>query len=247
MKPYRNKGWRWLNKFESILPIAGARGKNAFTATSVAAPPLTDREEGEEGSMSVGIGNRHGSEVIETSSTIAPAAVAGCESDQMDVDTAVGSSSIGKRKHSDSLTENNESLTTTTSVSSVFTAPPKKKASSRGSQVVSKTSSASGGTSAKAAAKITPAVAIHNMQGSINRLTDIMEKTLAAPDPASVQRTQAMELLQKQDDGLTMEEQSEMISKFVMDSAIAGAYISLKDNAGLRQNWLQHLLKQNQD
>jgi hypothetical protein len=45
-----------------------------------------------------------------------------------------------------------------------------------------------------------------------------------------------MELLQKQDDGLTMEEQSEMISKFVTDSAIVGAYISLKENAGLRQN-----------
>jgi hypothetical protein len=191
MKPYCNKGWCWLNKFKSILPVAGARGKNAFTATSVAVPPLTDREEGEEGSMSVGIDNRHGSEVIETSSTIAPAAVAGCESDQMDVDTAVGSSSIGKWKHSDSLAA---SITTAASISSITTATssisteqPKKKASSRGSQVVSKTSLASGGTSAKAAAKITPAITMHNMQGSINRLTNIMEKTLAAPDPASVQ------------------------------------------------------------
>ena len=64
MKPYHNKGWNWLNKFKSILPIAAARGKNAFTATSVAAPPLTDREEGEEGSMSTGIDNRHGSELL---------------------------------------------------------------------------------------------------------------------------------------------------------------------------------------
>lgn len=36
---------------------------------------------------------------------------------------------------------------------------------------------------AKIAAKITPAVAVMNMQGSINRLTDVIEKTIATPPP----------------------------------------------------------------
>lgn len=110
--------------------------------------------------------------------------------------------------------------------------------------MVSKTSSASGVSSSK---KITPAVAIHNMQGSINRLTDVMEKSLTAPDPASMQRSEAMELLQTQDDGLTLKEQSEMISKFIADAAITGAYLSLRDNAVLRRDWLERILELKQD
>jgi hypothetical protein len=161
----------------------------------------------------------------------------------MDVDTAVGSSSIGKRKHSENID------TAAASVAFDSISPPKKKLSSKGasSRIVSKTSSASGGTSAKAAVKITPAVAILNMQGSINRLTDMMEKSLAAPDTASKQRSEAMDLLQTQNDGLTVEEQSEMISKFIADAATAGAYLSLRGNDELRRNWLQHVLKLKQD
>jgi hypothetical protein len=264
MRPFRNKGWPWLNKFESILPIGGARGRNSFTATMAAAPPLQEEEEGPgdgEGSMYVGIGDRHGSEIIESSfSTIVPPVAAapvaaGGEGDQMDVDivadSAVGLSSIGKRKYSENV--DHDTTATSEPVPPNSMAPPKKRVSSRGasSQVVSKTSSASGGAagaSSKAAAKITPAVAILNMQGSINRLTDIMERTLVAPpDSASKQRSEAMDLLQKQNDGLTVEEQSEMISKFVTDAAIAGAYLSLKENAELRRNWLKSILKSKQD
>lgn len=243
MKPFRNKGWRWFSKFESILPVAGARGRNAFTATSVTAPSVEDgeieAEEVEGGFVSVSAtGSGHSDNIIETSSTVVPA---GGDGDRMDVDTTVGSSSTGKRKHSDSLTENNESINATT-------APLKKKISSRGasSQVTPKTST-SDHTSTKGTTKITPAIAIHNMQGSINRLTDVMEKSLTAPDTASSQRTQAIDLLQTQDDGLTLEEQSELILKFVTDPAIAGAYLSLRGNPDLRRIWLQRLLNLNQN
>ena len=107
MKPYHNKGWHWLSKFELILPITGARERNAFTATSATAPPLHDGgEEGDEpeGSTSVGIVGRHGSEIIDTSfsTSIVPAATpVATGGDQMDMDVAaLGLSSIGKHKYS---------------------------------------------------------------------------------------------------------------------------------------------------
>ena len=34
MKPFRSKGWKYLSKFESIIPIAGANGKRAFAAST---------------------------------------------------------------------------------------------------------------------------------------------------------------------------------------------------------------------
>jgi hypothetical protein len=189
MKPFRNKGWRWLHKFESILPIAGARGRNSFVATSATAPPLHDGEgdlegesegpKGEEGSTSVGVDDIRSTGSL---SGVMPSVADSGEGDQMDVDTGtVGLSelSIGKRKHSDSLSENNELESVNVSTTSLpsITMPPKKKVSSRGassqsaSKVFSKTSSPSGhiSSSSKAAARITPAVAIHNMQGSINQ------------------------------------------------------------------------------
>jgi len=36
MKPFRTKGWKYQSKIESIIPVAGAKGKRAFAASTAA-------------------------------------------------------------------------------------------------------------------------------------------------------------------------------------------------------------------
>ena len=38
MKPFHNKGWPWLGRFESILPQSGAKGKHVYVL-ALSAPP----------------------------------------------------------------------------------------------------------------------------------------------------------------------------------------------------------------
>ena len=91
--------------------------------------------------------------------------------------------------------------------------------------------------------KITPAIAIHGMQGTLNCLTDVMEQNLGpTPNLVMTQRTKALTLLQEQDDDLTIEEKFEMIHHFTSNVAIAEVYLVL-NNDELRQAWLQSLLK----
>ena len=154
----------------------------------------------------------HGSDygsVMTASSTMRVAATSGDNSDQMDVDTAVGSSlSVGKRKHSDlpgddvlahDNHDDDSSLIDTAPPSSIPTshslpalspsvpsAPSssvrtssnplkKKKTASTRNSAGKVSSSVTGAPSSNIAIKITPAIAIHGMQGTLNRLTDVME------------------------------------------------------------------------
>ena len=119
----------------------------------------------------------------------------------------------------------------------------KKKTASTRNSAGKVSSSVTGAPSSNIAMKITPAIAIHGMQGTLNRLTDVMERNLGPiPDLAMTQRTQALTLLQERDDNLTIEEKSEMIHHFTSNVAIAEVYLAL-NNDELRQAWLQSLLK----
>jgi hypothetical protein len=213
----------------------------------------------------------------------------GNDSDEMDVDTAVGSaSSVGKRKHSDLMLpgdddDNNDdssvpghlniappssnsasrnllspTVPTVPSVPSVPSAPSAPSTSFRKSSSLPKkkkttlthnsagqnSSSGAGAPSGNTAMKITPAVAIHGMQGTLNRLTDVMERNLgpsSSPDPTSSLRTQAIILLQKRKDNLEVHEKTQVVRMFTDDIGLAEVYVALEDD-DLRQDWLQDLL-----
>jgi hypothetical protein len=62
MKPFRSKGWKYLSKFESIIPITGAKGKQAFAASTAAsssqmtvATESSDEEDEKEESLYGGV------------------------------------------------------------------------------------------------------------------------------------------------------------------------------------------------
>lgn len=244
-----------------MLPVSGAKGRNAFTATSSVAPQLPHNDDmdpvGEErlsGGVAMMGGDGNGVAGVASSAvrdvagpSIEHAPVSAGEGskgsaggDWMDVDTTIGSLSAGKRKHADDAENPSQPPTPLASTSRIPSAPRSGSAKKQRSAKVK--SSASGVTSSGAAMKITPAVAIHNMQGTINRLTDVIQQTLSAPqDPAALQRNDAIVQLQTREDGLTLDQKMLMIQKFTSDAAIAGAYLALSDDE-LRRGWMQHLL-----
>jgi hypothetical protein len=92
--------------------------------------------------------------------------------------------------------------------------------------------------------KITPAIAIHGMQGTLNWLTDIMEQNLgpsSSPDPTSLLRTQAIILLQRRKYNLEVYEKTKVICMLTDDIGLAEVYVALEDDE-LHWDWLQDLL-----
>jgi len=87
------------------------------------------------------------------------------------------------------------------------------------------------------------AVAINGLQGSINRLIDIVIKSMTTPeDFATTRRAQAVERVQDVDDGLSTMEKLELIRQFQENESAAGTYLSLI-NQPLRQAWIRTKLE----
>lgn len=207
--------------------------------------------------------------------------------DEMDIDTAVGSSlSVSKRKISDIHDEDDgyrythsdtsfrlgafpPASSVSTSISSgpsahsisslsvhnsANTRPKKKSALSRSVSSLAASSSNR---------KITPAVAIHGMQGTLNRLTDIMEQniqskkltstvslTVPSPVPSTVPstvtsalKTQAITLVQTRNDNLSTFDKTKLIRAFTKDVELAEVYLALQDEE-VRQNWLRMYIEE---
>jgi hypothetical protein len=89
------------------------------------------------------------------------------------------------------------------------------------------------------------AVAINGLQGSINRLIDIVIKSMTTPEDSRVAITrsaQAVERVQDVDDGLSTMEKVELIRQFQENESAAGTYLSLI-NQPLRQAWIRTKLE----
>jgi len=69
-----------------------------------------------------------------------------------------------------------------------------------------------------------------------------MNQCQTAPqDPAVTRMAQALKLLQERDDGLSVEEQINMIALFVKIPAAVDAYLAIEED-GLRQAWTENML-----
>ena len=79
------------------------------------------------------------------------------------------------------------------------------------------------------------------MQGTLNRITDIFEKS--TQDPSSTKLDEAIQRLQSTNDGLTIDEKSSLINQFIMKPSVASAYLAITDDA-LRVNWLRAMMVQ---
>jgi hypothetical protein len=80
------------------------------------------------------------------------------------------------------------------------------------------------------------------MQGTVNQLTDVFEKSMAVPEEGSVMcRDQAMQLVQEVEDGLLTTEKVGLITHFMNNTVAADTYLSLKDS-DVRKVWICNML-----
>jgi hypothetical protein len=100
--------------------------------------------------------------------------------------------------------------------------------------------------SAKAAGKIPNAADLHSMQRSINQITDNFEKSVTMPlDPQleAVGQNKALHLVQTYDNGLTLEQQMQLLTIFMGNHIAAEIYVGLV-NEDLKKSWLQSMLSE---
>jgi hypothetical protein len=92
---------------------------------------------------------------------------------------------------------------------------------------------------APASGKVTHALAMVGMQSQISWLTDVFEKLMSTPDDGmATKHSLAISQIQKFEDGLTVQQKVEMITKFQKDVSIAQTYLDLL-NGEVCQAWLQ--------
>ena len=239
MRPFHNKGWPHLHKFESILPQSGVKGKHAYAPASTnpallhgndSDPEPTNKKEVEAGSADALQGGEDGG-------------------NKMDVDGVRALAVASASKWSFSATSLDDPPPSSSLVALCSSGPLRKKRSSTPSSAASTHSSLITSCALSSAAttwskqssltKIMPAVAITSMQGSINRLTDVFEKTMAAPlNTVAAKQDNALQILQTQDAGsLSRVQMRKVVEIFTVNPASVTTYIALS-NDEIRWDWL---------
>jgi hypothetical protein len=246
MKPFRKKGWEHYDKVQAILPNVTARGKHAFSPTS----SIPNRGESSDDDEVMDETVVAGQVVDATTSAGGGGGHVDVESgERMDVDgvsAATSGASASKRKHS--ALEGGGGEASVSAAPSKSSRPSKKKTSAKPSSSSAIASSVSKKRPSKAVAEgITQAVALNGMQGSINRLTDIFEKSMSSSVPVHPQeakedlRNKALQLLQSRDEGLSEEEMVRVVNIFMRDRDVTGTYLALENDA-VRRKWLVDLV-----
>jgi hypothetical protein len=255
MQPFRNREWPHYDKMHVIMLNVRARGSHAFRATNVALPPPIDEEAGQETVGGMGITE----EALAARQMAAEFAagvheggsgnVAGTSSSaNMPLDDTLSSTnSTNKRKYSTMSTQaettsiNSGSVRASGSpITSSFTASSDRKG--KRSRSASKQNMVIASTSSRIAKAVTPAIAISGMQGSINQLTDVFERSMVTPEDGSVaHRNRAQERMQEVDDGLSTDDKVSMIYLFMNNATAADTYLSLNDS-NIRRAWVMRML-----
>jgi hypothetical protein len=247
-----------------ILPVSGAKGRHVYMASSTTGltSELLTNEIGSSdeadyevsGSIRFGTDGKivGGDGEIDSGERTYPApkrfSISEMEA-MMDVDTAqipTSSVSSGKRKFSAlcndtsgiSLLSSEPTASSDVTTSEHASAGPAGKKRSTGKDRQPRK------VSARKAAEISNATVLHGMQGTMNRVTDIFEKSVAQPlDPQSAIRSDALHFIQTRQDDLSLDETTKMVRLFMKDSVAAETYVALV-NDELRKNWLATMLKE---
>jgi hypothetical protein len=216
------------------MPTTRPRGTHVFRPSATTTPSFSDDINETEGEGSLATGTQ----LLQTTSGGSGEGSSTMAEDCMVIDTPPVQSgqpsiSASKRKFL-SLSDPDET-------GSVSSSDPSKKHS--------KNSKGSKGSkhkipiaSQRLAAQISQAASLNNMQGTVNRLADVFEKSMGAPEEGSViRRDRAMQLVQDVEDGLSVKEKAVLITHFMNNAIAADTYLSLKDNE-VRKAWVSSML-----
>jgi hypothetical protein len=254
MAPFHNKGWSYFDKFLDIIPNASARGGHAFSAMR-AAPPIPIDQAFDLDGLDKGTSGADAPE--ETSSNqnkIADAMDVDKEGDVETQGTAsiISAPSFAKRKLATVISDDDSASSSKLSASSVTSEPKKKKSatslpsiksapkSKASSPSVRPSKSAQG--SSRTSSKLSPALLVHEMQGSINTLAAAVRES-GATDPVAKLRQEAVHAVSQRDDGLSVADKINILELFRKDYASVQTYLALLEFEDLRKEWLQMQLK----
>lgn len=264
MAPFHNKGWPYFDKFLDIIPNASARGGHAFSAIH-AAPPIPIDLTFDLDGLDKGTSGAHAPE--ETSSNQNKITNAMDVDKEGDVETQgaasiISPSSFAKRKLAAVISDDDSAPApseTSLASSSKLSASPipsepmkKKKSATSLSSIKSAPKSKASSPSARpsrlaqgssrTSSKLSPALLVHEMQGSINTLAAAVRES-GATDPVAKLRQEAVHAVSQRDDGLSMADKIKILELFRKDYASVQTYLALLEFEDLRKEWLQMQLK----
>jgi hypothetical protein len=219
---------------QAILPSVGARGTHAVHGTIVMPPPLPDDSEDPGKSESLPIPTNP----IETVTLFEAASASSSKRKFSSLDLVSVDSSQPSSGLLHAMTSSAPSAPSAPSASS------SKKQKNATTDVGKDTAVADAATRkpAKQSNKVTTAVAMVSMQGSINRMADVFEKSITTTEDVTMERKRAaIKAMQTLDDGLSVEEKANMIGIFTENVFVADAYLELSD-VEVRRAWLRHQL-----
>ncbi|KAG1828580.1 hypothetical protein EV424DRAFT_1536589 [Suillus variegatus] len=179
---FRNKGWPLYNDMQAILgENSGARGRHSFhpataAPTSIAVDDVLDGPDGALDLLNMDVGGSVSGTTPGDSQS----------SKRLCTNTLPDSLETALYNSGDMSCHPNSHESPSLPLSATLVVPSSQVPAFKKARVLTHASSTHTGVSsaAKIAAKITPAAAVMNMQGSINHLTDAIEKNMAPlPDP----------------------------------------------------------------
>ncbi|KAF8222296.1 hypothetical protein L208DRAFT_1381900 [Tricholoma matsutake] len=221
MKPFCNGGWWWLQYMEKILPVAGATGAHSYVVTEADPPSLTgDQDQESDHALLQAPGN----DLMNVNSVSQPS-----------ISTSTPTSSISY------LPTESGSAVALSVLSTECSKKSKKSLLEKGkrARMTSEHSSAHSSKStipstSQHVNKVTPAVAIVELHGSIKDMTQAILVASKPPesvgDKAAVHCQEAVHLVQAHNDGLSVMEKATLIIFFGDHDKEVDMYIALDDS-----------------
>ncbi|KAG2361768.1 hypothetical protein BDR07DRAFT_1585947 [Suillus spraguei] len=260
MRPFRNTGWVYYDKMLEILPLGGAKGHEAHRPKVMGPlpPPVAD-DEAETGPPQAPVNPEFAAGV--PSIAIPPTAalsiivllpLALVLATTTSVLMRTLPLMMWRPHHSCQLSQQLTSLRLNQSPLHWCLPPhPKNHVRRVGLRVSKRMSNAAKMSSATQAAKISPAVAVMGMQGTVNRLTDVFENFVMGgankeQETAMNLVERAITMLQTEDDDMSLEQQASLMTIIggKDNEHFLKFYVSLTD----KQTWcafVDHLMAHN--
>jgi hypothetical protein len=263
MIPFRTKGWLYFDKSLDIIPNASARGGHAFSAMHAAPPIPVDHTFDLDGLDKGTSGADAPGETSSNQNKITDAMDVDKEGDAETQGIApfISPSSFAKRKLATVISDDDSAIapsetsfasSSKLSASSIAPEPMKKKSATSLSSIKSAPKSKASSPSARpsrsaqgssrTSSKLSPALLVHEMQGSINTLAAAVRES-GATDPVAKLRQEAVHAVSQRDDGLSLADKIKVLELFRKDYASVQTYLALLEFDDVRKGWLQTQLK----